>query len=142
MRGSHFDWKVENHLPAAQDHIRDALFAVVSKAVLDIQGGAVSGAPVDTGLLKSGVQAILPDDTYSGPIQGGVGSNTEYAAYVELGTGRAGAGSSYPYQRTARYTMGWAGMAARAFMANAAKRVEPAFVAAVASLQSRLPGRV
>lgn len=144
MKAQGFHWtKVENHLAQAGEEIQDAARAVVTKAALDIQGQAVAKAPVSRsgGLLKSSVQAIVPD-SWGPEIAGGVGSNVEYAAYVELGTGARGAGSSYPYPRTARYTMSWPGMTARAFIANAAKRVEPSFVGAMSKLGSRLPRKV
>jgi len=139
-----FHWtKVENHLPEAGSAIRDALSQVVTKAVLDIQGGSVANSPVSRhgGRLKSSIQAIVPDP-WGNDIAGGVGTNVEYGPYQELGTGARGAGGSYPYPRTARYTMSWPGISPRAFMANAAKAVEQSFVAAVQRLQSRLPGRV
>jgi hypothetical protein len=139
MKSQGFAWKVDNRLPQASDELRDAMHAVVTKAVLDIQGNAVASAPVGrTGLLKSGVQAILPEDT-GGDVSGGIGTNTEYGAYVELGTGRAGSGSFYPYDRTARYTSSWPGMAARAFIGNAAKRVEPSYTQAMSRLGDLMP---
>ena len=139
-----FTWtKAENHLPQAQDAILDVCRDVVTKAVLDIQGDAVGMAPVSRsgGLLKTSIQPILPD-AWGQDIAGGLGSNVEYAAYVELGTGAAGAASGYPYPRTARYTMSWRGTRARAFMANAAKRVEPGFVGVMSRLGTRLPRKV
>ena len=140
---SGFHWtRVDNHIPQAQDAIRDALADVVTKAVLDIQGDAISQAPVVTGRLKTSIQAVTPTSDWEQVIAGGVGTNVEYAAYVELGTGQAGAGSAYPYPRQARYTMSWAGMTARAMIGNAAKRVEPSFLAVLARLQDRLPGKV
>lgn len=142
--GGGFEWtKVDNHLPQAGDAIRDALSQVVTKGVLDIQADAVANSPVSRsgGRLKTSIQPILPDP-WGGDIAGGVGTNVEYAAYVELGTGAAGAGSSYPYPRQARYTMSWRGMAARAFMARAAKRVEPSLVAVLQRLGTRLPRKV
>lgn len=139
-----FSWtRADNHLDVAGRELRDAMEAVVTKAVLDIQGDAVAMAPVSRsgGLLKSSIQAIVPDQG-GDDIAGGVGSNVEYAAYVELGTGSAGAGSPYPYPRTARYTMAWRGMRARAMIGNAAKRVEPGYIAAMSRIGSRLPRKV
>ena len=145
MKSQGFHWtKAENHLPYAGEAITDTIQQVVSKAVLDIQAEAVASSPVSRsgGRLKTSIQPILPDAWGSGDIAGGVGSNVEYAAYVELGTGAAGAGSAYPYPRTARYTMSWSGMRARAMIGNAAKRVEPGYVAAMSRIGSMLPRKV
>lgn len=140
-----FTWtQADNHIPQAQEALMDSILQVVTKGVMDIQGNAVADAPVKGGLLKGSVQAILPDPGWGGggAIAGGVGTNIEYGPYVELGTGSRGAASSYPYPRSARYTSSWPGMAARAFMGNAAKRVEPAFLGAMATLGSRMPRKV
>jgi hypothetical protein len=138
-----FAWsKVENHLPQAGQELTDALNAVVTKTVLDIQGDAVGQAPVGrTGLLKSSIQAIRPD-AWGDEIMGGVGSNVEYATYVELGTGARGAASPYPFRTDARYTPSWPGMRARAMIANAAKRAEPGYVAAMDQVGRMMPRKV
>lgn len=142
MKATGFHWvRAENHLPQAMKALRGAIQEVVTKAVLDIQAGAQAGAPFQFGQLRSSIQPIVPD-AFSDEVVGGVGSNVFYAAYQELGTGAAGAGSPYPYPRRARYTSSWPGIAARAFMAESAKRVEGPFVTALGQVGRHLPGKV
>lgn len=66
---------------------RAARGALLRAAVL-IEGRARRNAPVDTGHLRS----LITHE----PIEGGylIGTNVEYARFVEFGTGRRGAGSA------------------------------------------------
>lgn len=57
---------------------------VVRKAALDIEAHAKGAAPVDTGHLKSSIQAQM-----TGELTAEVAVGAEYGAYVELGTVRA-----------------------------------------------------
>lgn len=136
-------WTAESRLDRYALDIRASASDIVTRGVLDIQAEAVSNSPVSRsgGRLKTGWQAITPSAD-SSVVAGGIGNNVEYAAYVELGTGAAGAGSAYPFRRTARYTMSWRGMAARATAGKAAARVLPSVEAALAQLGRRLPRRM
>lgn len=134
-------WKVEDHLPQYAADIRMAAADIVGKGVLDILADTQVNTPVRLGQAKAGWQAVMPDPAGSGPVVGGVGNNVEHATYLELGTGAAGAGSAYPFPRTARYTMGWPGMRARAMLGNAGQRVLPRVQQALSSLGGRLKPR-
>lgn len=82
--------------------------AVVAKAAFDIESGAKSRAPVDTGLLKNSIEAVEEDK-----LEWVVEVHAEYGAYVEFGT---------------RYT------AAQPFLTPAVEEVRPVFLAAMARI--------
>jgi hypothetical protein len=134
-----FRWKVqENHLHEMGGEVARQAGDIIGKGILDIHARTVAATPAPTGRLKTGWQAVLPERG-SADLRGGVGNNVEYAAYVELGTGRAGAGSGYPFGRGGvRYTMSWPGMRARAMLGNAGAQVLPT----VYQLLTRLGGRM
>ena len=62
-----------------------ANFKAVKKVCLYIEGVAKRNCPVDTGNLRNSLATVMgaaPDD----PTLGFVGTNVEYAAFVEFGT--------------------------------------------------------
>lgn len=67
----------------------------VQKATQLVHGQAKALAPADTGLLRESIHMQVKDTGKA--IEGRVYTNTEYAAYVEFGTGIKGNGT-YPYQ--------------------------------------------
>ena len=132
-----FRWTAkEDHLHQYGGEVRKAAADIIGKGVFDIQARTVADTPVQTGRLKTGWQAIMPGP--DGPVVGGVGTNVEYAAYVELGTGAAGAGTRYPFPHTARFTMGWPGMRGRAMLGNAAHSILPSVRDALGRLGGRM----
>lgn len=78
---------------------------VVRKTARDIEEGAKSIVPVDTGNLKNSIQVKEQDDL-NATIGIHEGSHVEYAAYVEYGTHR---------------------MAAQPYLTPAAERARPSF---------------
>lgn len=66
----------------------------MNKATLLVHGQAKLLAPVDTGILRESIHQEVK--TKNGVVEGRVYTNTEYAAYVEFGTGSKGAGT-YKY---------------------------------------------
>ena len=54
---------------------------ILEKACLIVENDAKLGCPVDTGVLKSSITHVVEDEV------GMVGTNVEYAPYVEFGTG-------------------------------------------------------
>ena len=105
--------------------VATGLFEGVSTAAKLVEGEAISRCPVDTGALVSsitsevtcGIQnagngSSLARSLFS--VSAIVAPHTEYAAYVEYGTGQRGASSAGagpgPYSAT------WKGMAAQPYM--------------------------
>lgn len=63
---------------------RDATIRALEKCGITAEGYAVRLVPVDTGNLRNSITHKVDDDEPSVY----VGTNNEYAAYVELGTGK------------------------------------------------------
>lgn len=81
------DYKIvlDNLDKAIKDKIPDALKAAMEKACLIVEADAKKNCPVDDGQLR---QSITHDvSTDNGTIEGTIGTNVEYAPYVEIGTG-------------------------------------------------------
>lgn len=74
--------------------IRDAVAAAVEEVGLAAEGFAKRKCPVDTGNLRNSITHAVE----SGEDAVYVGTNVEYAAYVELGTSRT---QAQPYLRPA-----------------------------------------
>lgn len=96
----------------------------MTKAVTIVHGQAKSLAPVDTGNLAGSIRmkVKLKKDT----LEGRVYTNTQYAPYVEFGTGVKGNGS-YPYDIDGlqlAYHESWGGMKAQPYMYPALKQNE------------------
>lgn len=81
----------------------------VKKATFDVEAQAKTRVRVDTGNLKNSLRSDFVSDGYTGI----VGTNVEYAAYVEFGTVR---------------------MSARPYLTPAADAVRPSFIKAMESL--------
>lgn len=102
-------WKVvENNFPKIIKGMEANADAMVTKAAMDIEAHAKSGAPVDTGTLKNSIQA-----TRIGHAHWRVVVGVDYGMYVEWGT---------------------ATMAAQPFFQPAIVAVTPAFLRALRSL--------
>jgi len=93
-------------------HITPAVRSAVEKSLKLIESSAKAKAPVDTGALRDSITSSIDDSGKT--IVGQVGPHVPYAAYLEFGTGIAGAGSAGagpgPYSST------WPGMIARPYM--------------------------
>jgi HK97 gp10 family phage protein len=95
--------------------------ASVQAACQTIQQRAQALAPVDTGALRESI-AVSIDDTGK-TVVGTVGPNVDYAAYVEFGTGKAGASS--PGAGAGPYNPNWPGMPAQPYMRPAFDETKP-----------------
>lgn len=73
--------KLESRIPQVSPKIAELAGQVVRKTAFDLQARAQQIVPVDTGFLKGSITT-----TQTGPLSATVGTNAEYAAYVELGT--------------------------------------------------------
>jgi hypothetical protein len=72
-----------NALPALGPKLRRAVSQVVRKTALDIEANAKVIVPVDTGFLKSSIQAEPV-----GPLTSEIQVGAEYGAIVEFGSSR------------------------------------------------------
>ena len=86
----------------------------VNRAAAIVEGGAKADCPVDTGLLRGSIH-ITPADVKGSSISAQVGTNVEYAPYVEFGTGARG-GYNYPTKMKLHYSKDVAGQAAQPFL--------------------------
>lgn len=89
----------------------------VEKATKTVQTAAKLLCTVDTGYLRESIQtafAWLPSNEYAGT----VGTITEYAPYVEFGTGQMGAASPSPPKApfSLKYKEDWKGQFAQPFL--------------------------
>ena len=124
-------------LNALGANANDCLDGAVMKAGLLVEGDAKDLCTTDTGRLKNSIHTTLGGsaDNYSYQDNDGnefsgaftntgedthvavVGTNVEYAAYVECGTGRVGEASpSPPKYNGASYKEDWSGMEAQPFL--------------------------
>jgi len=71
-----------------------AMIRTLNKGVIIVQADAVLTVPVDTSLLKGSIDK----DVNNSKLIGQVGTNTEYAGYVEFGTSKQ---KAQPYLRPA-----------------------------------------
>lgn len=108
-----------DRLPKLTKQVRERAALAVAKAAFDIEGQAKTLAPVDTGNLKNSIQT----EPGESDLTKYVGPHTDYAIYVEYGTGRRG-DPAVPHSDVA-------GMAPRPYMRPAAERVRPGFIAAM-----------
>lgn len=108
-----------NELLAVVQKVPSETQRVVNKTAKDIEATAKAIAPVDTGNLRSSIntQPNRGASRSSVSIGADVVAGTEYAKYLEFGTSR---------------------MAARPFMGPAAAKHEPAFLAAMQQLISKI----
>lgn len=84
--------------------------AVVQKTVMDVEAGARSAAPVDTGALQNSIQGRM-----TGQLDGEVTTGLEYSMYVEYGTYK---------------------MAAQPYLVPAAEQARGPFIAAMKQIVS------
>lgn len=80
--------KMTSHRPECEHELLGKLSTGLQKAVLAVEREAKRDCPVDTGRLRSSITGRIEGST------GIVGTNVEYAAFVEHGTGR---GSAQPF---------------------------------------------
>ena len=93
-------------------HITPAVRASVVASAKLMEDSAKAKCPVDTGELRESITTEI--DESGKTIIGRVGPHTHYAAFVEFGTGIAGAGSSGAGEGP--YNMSWPGMPAQPYM--------------------------
>lgn len=82
-----------------------------------IQKNAKYLAPVDTGKLRNSIKT--KSQTTQEGVEAQVYTNTEYAPYVEFGTGQRGSESNINRPARVSYKADWKGMSAQPFMTPA-----------------------
>ncbi len=95
-----------------ESRITPAVRASVAASCKLIQDAAQRIVPVDTGALRESITVEIDDSGKT--VRGVVGPHTHYAAYVEFGTGIAGAAS--PGAGSGPYNPKWPGMPAQPYM--------------------------
>lgn len=96
--------------------------SLIAATAHQVEAVAKTRVPVDTGDLKSSIQA-----SKAGRLRWLVNVAAEYGVYVELGTGRRGAASNIQRPEGITYAGYWAGMAARPFLIPAVESVRGKF---------------
>lgn len=87
----------------------------VNRAAAIVEGGAKADCPVDTGLLRGSIH-ITPANVKGSSISAQVGTNVEYAPYVEFGTGIRGGHYKYPTKMKLHFSKDVAGQMAQPFL--------------------------
>lgn len=88
------DVKVESHIPEIKDAARNAVERALEAVGLQAEGYAKMLCPVDTGNLRNSITHTTEPSDRSAYI----GTNVEYAPYVEYGTSRT---KAQPFLRPA-----------------------------------------
>ncbi|MDR1569647.1 MAG: HK97 gp10 family phage protein [Oscillospiraceae bacterium] len=111
-------------LNGADGKIRAAIAAALEKNALAIVGAAKRRAPVDTGDLRGMIGYNV--DSGARGVTATISAHTEYAVYVEFGTGDAGDKNHSGTDPAAKptYTSGFAGMDAYPYLYPAFKAYE------------------
>lgn len=105
-----------NHTGAIREEVKESASRVVRKTALDVLARAAGLVPVDTGNLKGSLAPGGRGNVFEmgpGDLTAVVGTNVEYAPYVEYGTRR---------------------MAAQPYLTPAAEAMRPAFNKAMSQL--------
>ncbi len=97
-------------------------------SIKTVENTAKKLVPVSTGKLRNSIcsQAVQTKDGVFGRVY----TKSEYAAFVEFGTGQRGSASPSPpkYGGNISYSKNWAGMAAKPFLYPALKSAKPEVV--------------
>lgn len=93
-------------------HVTPAVRASVQAACKLVETAAKAMAPVDTGALRDSISTEINETAKT--VVGNVAPHVPYAAFVEFGTGIAGAAS--PGAGLGPYSLNWRGMPAQPYM--------------------------
>lgn len=86
----------------------------ITKATKKCQKRAKLLCPVDTGTLRNSINTVIR--TKAEEVEGEVGTNLEYAVYVEFGTGRRGEETNTNTETDVHYKADWKGQKAQPYM--------------------------
>lgn len=73
---------LKNNTQQIKDELSTASLRALERVGLQAEGYAIDLAPVDTGRLRNSISHVVDGNTVY------IGTNVEYAPYVELGTGK------------------------------------------------------
>lgn len=73
---------LKNNTQQIKDELSTASLRALERVGLQAEGYAIDLAPVDTGRLRNSISHVVAGNTVY------IGTNVEYAPYVELGTGK------------------------------------------------------
>lgn len=94
-------------LDSMQGNSTEALKKGIGRACARIQADAKQNCPVDTGRLRASI--VTEVHTEGNTVVGTVGTNVEYAPWVEFGTGQAG-------DQSVEHRQDWKGRPAKPFL--------------------------
>lgn len=97
-------------------NVDNCMYKGIGKSMTVIEGDAKDLCPVDRGELRDSIHSDTKKR--SGEIKGTCGTNKEYAAYQEFGTGQRGAESPSPPKAPigAGYREDWSGIPAQPYL--------------------------
>ena len=106
-----------SELQAKTDKLPDKIMESLAKGVNQAEGSAKRLCPVDTGTLRGSIH-IMKQATATEP-KAVVGTNIEYAPYVEFGTGVRGQATNTNTKVSVSYSSERAGQVAQPYLAPA-----------------------
>lgn len=98
--------------------LEPAVIYGVNRGLLLVESRSKNRCPVDTGHLRGSIKTSPASSKDDGTVSGLVFTPTEYAIYVECGTGVRGQ-STFPYRMekfSPQYKSGWPGQVAQPYM--------------------------
>lgn len=126
-------------IPEVADELAIAAGEIVEFVLVGIESQASAAAPIGPSGFLANSQSH-ESRRIPGGAEGEAVSGEDYSAYVNFGTGAAGASSSIPKRpEEIQYTAGWKGMSARPYFSQAALDGEDEWNRAWGALESRLP---
>lgn len=100
------------------EKVENAIVDGINKAAGIVEGSAKRLCPVDTGHLRGSIH-VMKGAIPGKDMKAIVGTNVEYAPYVEFGTGVRGEATNSNTKVAVSYKQDWAGQQAQPFLAPA-----------------------
>ena len=115
---------VDKFLEEATESVKEAVLQTcgeIQQMMLQVADPLIPTGAIDGGTLKMSVLGSGFVNESKGIVEVGIGSNVEYAPYVEYGTGDKGnqpapGYTNYPLPKEITFTDGWKGMQARPYL--------------------------
>ena len=137
--GGRYGSKLRSVIPDVVDELEASAYSIVDWTLTGIESNAAAAAPIGPTGVLAGSQSH-ESRRVPGGAEGVARSGAYYSAYVNYGTGAAGASSNVPGRtEEITYSAGWKGMAARPFFSQAVEDGRDEWDRAWRALESRLP---